>query len=62
MHGTRRAVAVEKTWKIWRATRAQRFECYCREFETDMRDSIYHLHCPDVPRKHSQPSQATSRV
>jgi len=26
---------VEKTRKIWRTTRAQRFECYCREFETD---------------------------
>jgi len=24
---------VEKTCKIWRTTRAQRFECYCREFE-----------------------------
>ena len=34
MHGSRRAV-VEKTCKIRRTTRAKRFECYCREFETD---------------------------
>ena len=26
---------MKKTCKIWRTTRAQRFECYCREFETD---------------------------
>ena len=26
---------VEKTCKIWRASRAQRFECYCRKFQTD---------------------------
>jgi len=35
MHGSRRAVIVEKCCKIWRTTRAQRVECYCREFETD---------------------------
>ena len=35
MHGSTRAVVVQKTSKIWRMTRAQRFECYCREFETD---------------------------
>jgi len=35
MHGSRRAVVVEKTCKIWRTTRAQRFVCCCREFGTD---------------------------
>jgi len=27
-HGSRRAVVVQKTCKIWRTTRAKRFECY----------------------------------
>jgi len=34
MHGSKRA-GVVKTCKKWRTTRAQRFECYCREFKTD---------------------------
>jgi len=25
---------------VWRTTRAKRFECYCREFETDTRVSV----------------------
>ena len=35
VRGSRRAVVVEKICKICRTTRTQRFECYCREFETD---------------------------
>ena len=34
MHGSKKA-GVVKTCKKWRMTRAQRFECYCREFKTD---------------------------
>jgi len=35
-YGSMRDVFVEKICKISGTTRAQSFECYCREFETDM--------------------------
>ena len=34
-YGSMRDVFVEKICKISGTTRAQSFECYCREFETD---------------------------
>jgi len=43
MHSLRTAVVVEKTCKIWRTTRAQHFECYCREFETDTGVNWLHI-------------------